>query len=256
VSVLASGSKGNSTYVATDRVRLLVDAGVSAREIERRLEAVGERPEALDAVVLTHEHTDHVYGLGALSRRYGVPVYLNRDTFRQLHGKVGTLRQREEFTTGRSFSIGDLTIHPFSVCHDAADPVGLTLETGRLKIGLCTDLGTATRLTHHYLSDCSILILEANHDPELLGSGPYPWNLKQRIRGRTGHLSNEESGELLARVSGDRLRQVILAHLSEINNSPERALAAIHRILGRSRLAEVRVALASQQHPLEPIDLC
>jgi len=252
ISVLASGSRGNSIYVATPKVRLLIDVGLSAREIERRLGLIGVRAEDVDTVLVTHEHGDHVHGLGPLSRRHGLTVYLNRATFENLPDRVGHLADRVEFTTGQAFSIGDLTIHPFSVSHDASDPVGLTLANGESKVGICTDLGKATRLVHHHLRECRLLLLEANHDAEMLTRGPYSWALKQRIRSTSGHLSNEEARELFTRVVGETLEQVILAHLSEVNNRPERALEAFAQV-GRS--GSVRLAVASQHEPSEIIFL-
>ena len=200
LSVLASGSKGNSTYVVTRGVRLLIDVGLSGREIERRLNLIGASASDLDAIVVTHEHADHIRGLGPLSRRYKLPVYANRATFTNLPESVGHLSDRMEFRTGHTFSVADLAIHPFSISHDAADPVGLTLINGDSKLGVCTDLGKATRLVHHHLQQCRLLVLEANHDVEMLSKGPYSWALKQRIRSSSGHLSNEESSEILARL--------------------------------------------------------
>jgi phosphoribosyl 1,2-cyclic phosphodiesterase len=252
LSVLASGSKGNSIYVATPGVRLLIDAGLSAREIERRLKRIGVRAEDLDAVVITHEHRDHVSGLGPLSRRYRLPVFLNRATRRNLPDQAGSLTDCVEFTTGRSFSVADLTIHPFSLSHDAADPVGLTLVNGESKVGICTDLGKATRLVHHHLQECRVLLLEANHDVAMLTKGPYPWFLKQRIRSASGHLSNEEARELLTRVLGETLERVILTHLSEVNNRPETVLEAFAEV---RRLQRFRLNLASQEEPSEMIVL-
>jgi phosphoribosyl 1,2-cyclic phosphodiesterase len=252
LSVLASGSKGNSIYAATPGARILIDAGLSAREIERRLKRIGVRAEDLDAVVITHEHRDHVSGLGPLSRRYRLPVFLNRATRRSLPDQVGSLSDCVEFTTGRSFSVVDLTIHPFSLSHDAADPVGLTLVNGESKVGICTDLGKATRLVHHHLRECRVLLLEANHDVGMLTRGPYPWSLKQRIRSASGHLSNEEARELLDRVRGAALERVILAHLSEVNNRPETVLKAF---AGVCDLESLRLTVASQHEPSEIIVL-
>ncbi|MFP3870456.1 MAG: MBL fold metallo-hydrolase [Syntrophobacteria bacterium] len=249
ICVLASGSRGNSVYIAGDRVRLVVDAGLSGQQTRSRLELIGVRAEDLDAIVVTHEHTDHIYGLGPLARRHGLCVYLNRATFSQLPDRVGKLDEKKEFITGRSFSIGDLTIHPFSVSHDAADPVGLTVAADGVKVGLCTDLGRGTRLVEHHLRDCDLLVLEANHDPEMLTEGPYPWAVKQRIKGKTGHLSNEESGVILAQVFSDRLQQVILAHLSEVTNSPEKVMQAFSGYLHREGWDHVRLSVASQDHP-------
>jgi phosphoribosyl 1,2-cyclic phosphodiesterase len=252
LSILASGSKGNSIYVATPGVRLLIDAGLSAREIERRLHRIGVRAEDLDAVVVTHEHRDHVSGLGPLSRRYRLPVVLNRATRGNLPDQVGALADCVEFVTGRSFSIADLAIHPFSLSHDAADPVGLTLVNGDSKIGICTDLGRATRLVQHHLQECRLLLLEANHDVGMLTKGPYPWSLKQRIRSASGHLSNEEARELLARVLGNTLERLILGHLSEVNNRPARVVEAFAEVCDRESL---RLTVASQHEPSEIIVL-
>jgi phosphoribosyl 1,2-cyclic phosphodiesterase len=252
LSILASGSKGNSIYVATPRVRVLIDAGLSAREIDRRLKRIGLRAKDLDAVVITHEHRDHVSGLGPLSRRYRLPVFLNRATRRNLPDQVGSLADCIEFNTGRSFSVADLTIHPFSLSHDAADPVGLTLVNGESKVGICTDLGRATRLVEHHLQGCRLLLLEANHDVGMLTKGPYPWSLKQRIKSTSGHLSNDKARELLARVLGDPLQRVILAHLSEVNNRPETALEAFAEVRNACRL---HLTVASQHEPSEIIVL-
>jgi len=252
LSVLASGSKGNSIYVATPGVRLLIDAGLTAREIERRLKRIGVRAEDLDAVVVTHEHRDHVSGLGPLSRRYRLPVFLNRATRGNLPDQVGSLADCAQFTTGRSFSIADLTIHPFSLSHDAADPVGLTLVNGESKVGICTDLGKATRLVHHHLQECRVLLLEANHDVGMLTRGPYPWSVKQRIRSASGHLSNEEARELLDRVRGAALERVILAHLSEVNNRSETVLDAFAEL---DHAWDLHLTVASQHEPSEIIVL-
>jgi len=252
LSVLASGSKGNSIYIATPGVRLLIDAGLSAREIERRLKRIGVRADDLDAVVITHEHRDHVSGLGPLSRRYRLPVFLNRATRGNLPDQVGSLADCVEFVTGRSFSVADLTFHPFSLSHDAADPVGLTLVNGESKMGICTDLGRATRLVEHHLQECRLLLLEANHDIGMLTKGPYPWSLKQRIRSASGHLSNEESRELLARVFGEALERVILGHLSEVNNRPETVLEAFTEL---RHACSLHLTVASQHEPSEIIVL-
>jgi phosphoribosyl 1,2-cyclic phosphodiesterase len=255
LSVLASGSKGNSLYVATDKVRLLVDAGLSAREIERRLEMIGVDPRSLDAIVVTHEHIDHVRSVGTLSRRYHLPVYLNRGTQAQLPENIGLLSEKVELKTGRDFAIADLTIRPFSISHDAADPVGFTLVNEKVKIGLCTDLGAATKLVLRHLEACTVLILEANHDEEMLHNGPYPWPVKQRIKSRVGHLSNEQSAGVLAHVFNENLKGVILAHMSETNNSSDIVLKTFMDMLDHPIRDHVKITLASQHHPLDPIVL-
>jgi phosphoribosyl 1,2-cyclic phosphodiesterase len=252
LSVLASGSRGNSAYVATDRVRLLVDGGLSAREIERRLLSIGASPKELNGIVVTHEHVDHVRGVGTLSRRYKLPVYLNKQTYLHLPDSVGRLDQKEEFVTGRSFFIEDLTIHPFAISHDGIDPVGFTLANGSVKIGVCTDLGAATKLVCRHLQHCSVMILEANHDTEMLKNGPYPWPVKQRIKSRLGHLSNQQSAEILTRVFSETLQEVILGHLSETNNTSEMVLQTFTVMLPRHMRDRLRITLACQQHPVDP----
>lgn len=252
LSVLASGSRGNSIYIATERVRLLVDAGLSGRETERRLLSIGASPKDLNGIVVSHEHLDHVRGVGTLSRRYKLPVYLNKGTHLHLPDSVGRLGEKEEFVTGQSFCIEDVTIHPFTISHDGVDPVGFTLANGSVKIGVCTDLGAATRLVHRHLEHCSVLILEANHDVEMLKNGPYPWPVKQRIKSRVGHLSNEQSVEVLSRVFSENLQEVVLAHMSETNNSSEMVLKAFSSKLIRERL---NITLASQHQPIDLIEL-
>jgi len=255
LSVLASGSRGNSIYVATEKVALLIDAGLSARAIEERLQAIGASAAELDGLVVTHEHLDHVRGIGTLSRRYGLPVYVNEQTYRHLPDVVGELADRVEFVTGQSFAIADLDVHPFAISHDAVDPVGLTLVNGITKVGICTDLGVATRLVYHHLQRCQALVLEANHDLEMLKNGPYPWALKQRIRSRAGHLSNEETGEILAAVLNEDLREVILAHLSETNNCPQTAVKSLRTCLAEHRCQHWRLQVACQHRPTEMLIL-
>jgi len=231
--MLASGSKGNAIFLSDGETAILIDAGLSGKEMERRLQSKGLSAGDLDAILVSHEHSDHIKGVGVLSRRYHLPVYINDKTRRAAPGigKIGDLRG---FECGKSFRIKRWRIHPFTISHDAEDPSGFTIGQNGIKIGLATDLGVATTLVKSHLADCRLLILEANHDPTMLETGPYPWPLKQRIRGRTGHLSNEASKDLLRELRHDRLEQVILAHLSEINNSPDRALRVVGQALSKT----------------------
>lgn len=231
VCVLASGSKGNAIYVSDGRTAVLVDAGLSGVDIERRLAAVNLSAHRLDALIVSHEHSDHVRGVGVMARRYGVPVYISPKTARAAAPQLGRIDDLRHFDIGLSFSIKGLEIHPFSTSHDACDPAGFTIGCSGLKMGIATDLGIATGMVKHHLKKCDLLILEANHDPTMLIEGPYTWPLKQRIKSRTGHLSNEESRDLLAELAHDGLSHVILAHLSETNNTPEKALRAVQQAL-------------------------
>ena len=225
--MLASGSKGNSIYVSDGRTAILVDAGLSGIEIERRLKSRDISPESLNAIVVSHEHEDHIRGVGILSRRYGLPVYISAKTIEAASSKLKNLKKTVVFNCGTSFKINTLNLHPFSISHDAADPAGFTISLNKKKIGIATDLGIATAMVKHHLQLCDLLILEANHDPDMLISGPYPWHLKQRVNGRTGHLSNRDSRILLEEIQHRQLQHVILAHLSETNNTPEKALAEV-----------------------------
>ncbi len=247
--VLASGSKGNAVYVAGGSTALLVDAGLSAKEIMRRLESAGLDPKGLSAVLLSHEHNDHIRGVGVLSRRRGLPVYLTQGCLEALPPQLGELASVHLIQSGRSFRLGDLTVHPFSLSHDAADPVGFLFEHDGCRLAVCTDCGTATQLVRTRLRHCHGLIVEANHDVERLMNGPYTWPLKQRIRSRHGHLSNDECCDLLRDVHHENLQIVVMAHLSEINNHPQLVQDTLGYRLERDRWAHVRFFIAAQDHP-------
>ena len=240
ICTLASGSKGNSTYISDGKTSILVDAGLSGVELKRRLLSRDLNPEELDAIIVTHEHSDHIQGVGVLSRRYKLPVYINRKTY-QASPSLGSLHETRSFECGQTFHISDLAVHPFSISHDAEDPVGFTVGQNGTRIAIATDLGIATSMVKEHLKHCALLILEANHDPRMLETGPYPWPLKQRIKGRTGHLSNESSKLLLEELQHDDPRHVILAHLSEINNTPQLAFEEVAKALTRCS-AELAVA--------------
>lgn len=237
VCVLASGSKGNAIYISDGETTILVDAGLSASEIERRLKSRGLSAKALNAIVVSHEHRDHIQGVGVLSRRYRIPIYMNPGTHNALGSQIGKPFEVVHFQCGSLFQIETLRIHPFSTSHDAQAPTGFTIIRNGTKIGIATDLGVSTAMVQEHLKHCGLLIVEANHDPTMLVDGPYPWFLKQRIKGRTGHLSNEATRELLGAVQHDRLLHIILAHLSETNNSPEIARRVVGEALTSSRAA-------------------
>ena len=231
ICILASGSRGNAVYISGGSTSILIDAGLSGIEIERRLNSKGLHPEDLDAILVSHEHTDHIQGVGVLSRRFNLPVYISSKTEKAAVSQLGNIRVIKNFKCGSTFMIKDLSIHPFSISHDAEDPSGFTVNQNGTKIGLATDLGIATSMVKEHLKGCSLLILEANHDEDMLLNGPYPWPVKQRIKSRTGHLSNEASKNLLKEVQHDRLKYVILAHLSKTNNTPQKALSEVGRAI-------------------------
>jgi len=247
--VLGSGSKGNATLVATQRTRLLIDAGFSKRETYARLEAVGERTDDFDALVISHEHTDHISGLRALALDLNVPVYISAATRDAIYWDP-RLRACELFAPGEKFSIGDIEITPFSVPHDAADPVAFTLDAEGIRIGLVTDLGCIPELVKRHVRGCHCLTFESNHDLEMLKIGPYPWYVKQRVMSRHGHLSNRATGEFLSEDFDGTAQVLILAHLSQINNHPELARMSAEEALGqRPRRTPLELHLASQSAP-------
>jgi len=242
VCVLASGSKGNATYISDGVTSILIDAGLSGVELERRLRSRGLNPTGLDAIIVSHEHSDHIQGVGILSRRYKLPVYINRKT-ESASPQLGNLHEMRPFVCGAAFHIGDLSIHPFSISHDAEDPAGFTIGQNGISIGIATDLGVVTSMVKEHLKRCSVLVLEANHDPAMLETGPYPWYLKQRIKSRVGHLSNIDSKKLLLEVQHQNLQQVVLAHLSETNNTPQKAFAEVVKALNHCK---ARLSVADQ----------
>lgn len=252
VCVLASGSKGNCLYISDGQTSLLVDAGLSGIEIERRLAVHQIDPRSLKALVISHEHQDHIQGAGVIARRYHLPVYINRKTCQAAQACLGSVREYRYFECGASFAVDHLTLHPFSLSHDAADPAGFTFERDGFKVGLATDLGVATTMVKENLKNCRLLILEANHDADMLINGRYPWPVKQRIKGRTGHLSNSESRDLLAEIRHDRLAHVILAHLSQENNTREKALSIVSQALAASGTT---ISVASQERCGELVHL-
>jgi phosphoribosyl 1,2-cyclic phosphodiesterase len=263
VSVLASGSRGNCAVVASSTTRILVDAGISCRETFKRLKLLGDDPQQLSAVVITHEHSDHIYGLAALARRLKVPVFMTcathhawKRTVRDAQGEAPPLAALEVFSAGCGFQVGDIAITPFTIPHDAADPVGFTFRANGVKIAFATDLGYVPPNVSHHLRGCDVLVVESNHDLEMLRLGPYPWSVKQRVMSRVGHLSNTALADFFASDYDGGAAYVVLAHISEQNNHPELARKAAENALGSRRtLLSNQVILAAQTDPMQPIRL-
>jgi phosphoribosyl 1,2-cyclic phosphodiesterase len=326
MTVLASGSKGNSTVVSSARTRILVDAGLSCRELMKRMRAAGEDPTALDAILITHEHQDHVQGMAVTARKLGIPVYLTEPTHRawvrwmtpqkrityaewlaqrkaQKRNAGGSVEGTESasggnarcsadvspepdaeekaaveeviaetakeperdptslpsveyFRSGNGFRIGDIAVTPFTIPHDAADPVGFVFEADGVRIAIATDLGYMPSNVSVQLRRADVLMLESNHDVDMLRDGPYPWSVKQRVMSRVGHLSNDAAAEFLAKGYDGCAAYVVLAHLSENNNLPELARIAAERVLGdRMSLLANHLLLAEQDRPMEAIVL-
>jgi len=227
-ALLGSGSSGNALLLISPTAKILIDDGFSFKELQSRVEKLGETLNGLNAVFITHEHSDHVKGLGVLARKLKTPIYLTERTREKLPDIVGELPCVETFESGDSVTINGLTLTSFNVCHDAADPVSYIAQYDGIKLGLAADLGHAPQYVKQRLYGSHALVLESNHCPDMLHRGPYPQALKQRIRGQQGHLSNIDMTTLLAGLVHDALQYVVLVHLSHENNSPElaRKLAA------------------------------
>jgi len=253
--LIASGSKGNALLVSSPGTRLLVDAGLTGKELARRMDRTSVKARELQGILVSHEHSDHVRGAGVLSRRFDLPVYMNQGTLENLPPWVGRLENLVMFQTGRPFRIGDLTVHSFSTSHDAGEPVGFVIEHDGSRLGICTDLGVATHLVKQRLQGCRGLVLEANHDPRLLMNGPYPPRLKQRIGSRQGHLSNLDARGLLGEVDHQDLRAVMLAHLSEINNDPLLVRDVFRLWKEENRREEVRFHMGLQAKESEAVEI-
>ncbi|MBR1854780.1 MAG: MBL fold metallo-hydrolase [Lachnospiraceae bacterium] len=228
---IASGSSGNCIYVGSEATHLLVDVGISGKRTEEGLNYLGLTGRDVDGILVTHEHADHINGLGVMARKYGMPIYATKGTIKAIKqiSSVGEIDDAlfHEVKADEKLTIKDLTIHPMKVDHDAAQPVAYRIAYGRQKVAVCTDLGHFTDYTVDCLQGMDALLLEANHDVNMLQVGPYPYPLKQRILGDKGHLSNENSGRLLSRILHDKVQAILLGHLSKENNIPELAYEAV-----------------------------
>ncbi|MCA1808997.1 MAG: MBL fold metallo-hydrolase [Kiritimatiellia bacterium] len=240
--MLASGSSGNCIYLEQGRTKLLIDAGLSGRETARRLGQIGVALGDVGALCLTHEHGDHVLGLGVLHQRHNLRLFANLGTIEALRCDVRRARyQWNVFSTGAPFLLDDLNIEPFAVSHDAGEPVGFVVTGGGRRVGVVTDIGMPTHLVREKLRGCHVVVLEANHDEQMLTTARRPWHLKQRVRGRLGHLSNRHAAEMLAEIAGETLQQVFLAHISADCNTPDLALDTVRRMLAERGAGHVCV---------------
>lgn len=234
---LASGSKGNSIYLGTENTKILIDAGLSAKATITKLAQINVDIADIDAILISHEHSDHIQGLRVLAFKYGIPVFANTETAKGIVETFHDCPKFKIFSTGETFEFGDLEIHPFSIQHDTLDPVAFTIRTSSLKMGFCTDLGFATSLVVNHLQQCDYLYVEANHQPSMVHACARPMIYKQRVLSRSGHLSNEACGELLNKVAHKGLKHVHLAHLSSECNTPELALNVVQGLLAEKGIA-------------------
>ena len=238
---IASGSSGNCTYIGSENTHFLVDAGISTKRIEQGLHEIGVKGSDLSGIVITHEHSDHIRGLGLLAKRYEIPVYGTEETLLELQGKkcLGGEYPKELLVGIRpdvEFSVGEMDILPFSIDHDAANPVAYRFRHGRKQVAVATDLGHYDSYIIDHLQGLDALLIESNHDVNMLQVGPYPYPLKQRILGERGHLSNEASGQLLCRILHDHIKAIVLSHLSKENNLPELAYETVRAEVTMSEL--------------------
>jgi phosphoribosyl 1,2-cyclic phosphodiesterase len=256
LTILGSGSAGNCAYLETEGARILIDAGFSLRQIRTRLATIGRVPENLDGVLVTHEHSDHVAGIALLCTKLRIPIYCNRPTKEAIEYQQKTQLDCRLFTTGASFTVGDVEVQTFNIPHDAQDPVGFLLKTTSGNVGFLTDLGHATKLVLDRVRCANVLVLEANHDVKMLQDCPRrPWSLKQRILGRHGHLSNEAAADVAQEIMCAELRHVYLGHLSRECNRPELANEVLQTRLSTLGATHVRLEVASQSTPCPTLSL-
>ncbi len=252
VAMLGSGSRGNATLLVGEETRILVDAGLSARQMAVRMERLEIDPASVDAIVVTHDHGDHTRGMGVWARRWGTPVYLTEATRAACAGLFRGGGEVRPYQAGRPFQVGEFRVHPFLTVHDAADPVAVTVEREGCgtRVGIATDLGRPTAGIRHSLAGCDFLVLEANHDEALLRAGPYPPSVQARIASSHGHLSNHAAADFARELLHPRLAGILLAHLSAECNRPELALQVVGEAL-RAEGYQGYLEVAGQDEPTE-----
>lgn len=243
---LFSGSSGNSSYVEAGASRILIDAGFTGKTIENALSQIGKTPDGLNAILITHEHTDHISAAGVLSRRYDIPIYANAGTWQAMFKLLGNIAQKNirVFETGRDFYINDINILPFKTPHDSSESVGYSLQHDSVKLSVMTDIGHINEHLLCAVENSDLLLLEANHDVELLKVGPYPYQLKRRILSDNGHLSNENAGKALAKLYNRGVRHALLGHLSHENNFEQLAMETVRTVLRENDIPDSEFSLA------------
>jgi len=255
---IASGSSGNCYLIASEETRILLDAGISGKRITAGLESIDVDPHEIEGILVTHEHIDHVKGVGILSRKYDLPIYANKKTWDSMIGKLGKIKEEniKYFETGENFKMNDIEIKSYPIPHDAIEPVGFSFFKEDKQLSIATDLGYMTKTIFDEIKSADLLVLEANHDIDMLKMGNYPWNLKKRILSEKGHLSNIATGEVILEImkKDRKSRQIILAHLSHENNFPEMAFQTIKNILEEENIyvgKDIHVEIALRDAPGE-----
>jgi len=254
---LYSGSSGNCLFVQTGKTKILIDCGTSLKKIQEGLLHIGEKLEDIDAILVTHEHVDHVQSLGNTSQKFDIPVFVNFETLEAMPKQKEKieLHNQKIFEIGKEFKIGDLAIHSFSIPHDAANPCGFNIYNNKSKLTIATDLGHMNEELIHHMKDSTFLLIESNYDPEILKYSRYPFSLKQRISGPKGHLPNDTAGKTISRLASTELKEVMLGHLSKENNFPELAYQTVVEELQEHNidLNELRLSVASRSKPSQII---
>lgn len=256
---LYSGSSGNCLFVDSNNTKILIDSGTSCKKICEGLSMVNSSIEDIDAILVTHEHSDHVQSLGMISKKYDIPVYANVETWNAMEKQKEKIDQKNIniFENNKDFILNDLTIHPFSIPHDAANPCGFNIHNGKRKLSIATDIGHMNNDILNNLQDSSFILLESNYDPEILKVSKYPYHLKQRISGMNGHLSNSTAGKTIATLMKKNLKEVMLGHLSKENNFPELAYqTVVEEIMNNNAdINEIKLGVASRNTPSKIINL-
>jgi len=245
-SILSSGSGGNSVYIEADGKRILIDAGLSEKKLSQRMAHIDRSLNGLDAVFATHEHTDHIRGMGPLLRKHQLSLYTTEGTYKRACHSLGKLPGFTPIRAGQPVEFGELIVEPYATPHDAEESVAFVIHYRGLRLGIATDLGKVTAEVTSKLQKLDALLIESNHDVDMLDAGPYPWVTKRRIKSDVGHLSNEACGEILSSVKHSGLRLIVLMHMSETNNHPELARITAHQALGQDT---PEMIIAEQNHP-------
>ena len=252
---LYSGSSGNSMFITSDRAKILIDAGLPGKKIDEALKAIDEETKNIDGIFITHEHSDHIKGVGVLSRKYDIPIYANADTWNAMEGSIGKIKEHNiKVIDKRSVTeIGDLSVKAFNIPHDAAGPTGYTVSDVKKNISVATDFGTFTREIYDNIKDSEVILLESNHDVNMLKFGPYPYTLKRRILSEIGHLSNEDCGSAIVElVKSGANKKIILGHLSNTNNQPDLAYATVLDVLNDNGIKvdeDIILTMANRHNP-------
>ncbi|SDL13797.1 MBL fold metallo-hydrolase [Natronincola ferrireducens] len=254
---LVSGSSGNCHFLSNGEEHLLIDVGLSGKQIQNKLQEIGFQPNRLTGILVSHEHHDHICGVGVLSRRFNIPIYANAPTWVAMEGKIGAIKANniKVFDTEKTFTIGELEVFPYNISHDAAEPVGYTFQSGSVKISIATDLGYIDKSTLDKLGDSHLVVLESNHDEAMLKAGSYPYHLKRRILSDIGHLSNEAAGNAVVELVKKNVKNILLAHLSKENNFPELATMTVKNILENHKISierdvSIELALRNKTSPI------